>query len=194
MNLSLFSCVYKGIDESERVAKRTAEALLVVRAQGGCSASFGVLYRSYGPSLVRFAYKLSGNKQLAEDAVQDAWVTTARTLQKLEEPEGFRAWIFKAVRWRTLDYLRKKSFKDVPLENAEDIAGGNVDTLATGGQIQALISQLPAIEQQAIHLFYIEELSLTEISEIISVPVGTLKSRLNRARGRLQAMAKGDIE
>lgn len=175
------------------MGKRTKEELLVIKAQQGDKRAFGALYRAYQPSLVRFAYRLCTNDQMAFDAVQEAWITTARTISDLYNPAHFRARIFKAVRWRCLDALRKqqRNLNNIDVDDAE-IAAPERPFWATQGQIIALIAALPAEEQQAIYLYYLEELKVEEIAAVMEIPAGTVKSRLNRARNRLKQKLEGE--
>lgn len=173
--------------------ERSSEALLVLKAQAGSDTAFGMLYRSYHASLVGFSYRLCRNEQTALDAVQDAWVTVARTLDKLHEPSMFRARVFQAVRWRTIDLIRKRETNMVSFdEELTDAPSDEIPRWATTGQIAKLIGKLPDVEQQAIHLFYLEDMKLNEISAVLEVPTGTLKSRLNRARTRLREFMEGE--
>lgn len=175
------------------MSDRKAEIYLVLKAQAGSEKAFGMLYRSYHASLLRFAHRLCGNDQIAFDAVQDAWMTVARTLSELHDPSMFRARIFRAVRWRTIDHMRKRETHMVPIDEniIEDVSVENSDW-ATKGQITALVEKLPKVEQQAVHLFYLEDMKLAEISAVLEVPAGTLKSRLNRARSRLKDILEGE--
>ncbi|WP_286828851.1 MULTISPECIES: RNA polymerase sigma factor [Kordiimonas] len=175
---------------------RTQEEALVLKAQAGDERAFAVLYRAYQPSLVKFAFRMLRNEAAAFDAVQEAWLMVARTLGKLHHPGMFRARIFKAVRWRALDQLRKRP--NEPLSFEEDgvvepaASVGAMDGRVTRHQLRTLITSLPDVEQQAIYLFYLEDMKLEEISAVLDVPVGTVKSRLNRARGRLQAQVRAE--
>ena len=172
---------------AQQLDTRTEEELLVLKAQDGSKRAFAVLYKSYHPSLLRFSYGICKNEQMAADAVQDAWITIMRTLHNLYETSMFRARVFKAVRWRTLDLLRKQPSGHVPFdEHAEQIAVVASSPHATKGQLIWHIKQLPEGEQQAVYLFYLEELKLSEIAAVLEVPTGTVKSRLNRARARLR--------
>ncbi len=175
---------------------RTQEEALVLKAQAGDERAFAVLYRAYQPSLVKFALRMLRDEAAARDAVQEAWLMVARTLGKLHHPGMFRARIFKAVRWRSLDLLRKRpgEMQSLDGEGAAEPAArpGAMDGLVTSDQLRALLDGLPEIEQQAIYLFYLEEMKLDEIGAILGVPVGTVKSRLNRARGRLQAQVRAE--
>jgi len=183
------------------VSERLTEEYLVLKAQAGNEKAFAILYRSYHAALVRFSYRMCSNEQAAHDAVQEAWVTIARTITKLHDPKGFRPRVFKAVRWRTLDYLRQQKVKMVSLEEMSDNnvepdieAASDVSGWATKSQIAALVAQLPECEQQAIHLFYLEDMKLSEIAAILDIPTGTLKSRLNRARGRLHRLVSEECD
>lgn len=175
------------------MSNRTEEAYLVLKAQAGSDKAFGMLYRSYHASLLRFSYRLCHNEQLAFDAVQDAWITIARTLVDLREPSMFRARVFRAVRWRTIDLMRKRETGMLPVD--EGVLNGLAvehAPWATQSQIVALVDKLPEVEQQAVHLFYLEEMKLGEIAAVLDVPAGTLKSRLNRARKRLKDILEGE--
>ena len=172
---------------------RTQEEMLVLRAQAGEHRAFEALYRAYHPSLIRFAYKLTGNEAMAADAVQDAWITLVRTLKDLERPAMFRARAFKAVRWRVIDIVRARKGDMVPLD--EDAFADTVNPMtdiATPDQLLRLIDGLPLAERETVYLFYLEELQITEIATVMSVPIGTIKSRLNRARHRLNAQSCGE--
>lgn len=169
---------------------RAEEDLLVISARAGSEKAFGFLFRYYHKPLLRFACKLGGDPQMAADAVQDAWIRIARTIRRLEDPRAFRSWIYRAVRWRVLDLLRKSravSMKwdgELP-ESADD--GGLVEQI-NAVDLHDMMSRLPEVERQALHLFYLDEMKISEIAAVLEIPSGTVKSRLNRARGQLREL------
>ncbi len=173
--------------------ERVDEEYLILKAQAGSEKAFGVLYRSYNPSLLRSAFRLCRNEQISLDAVQDAWLTITRNLGGLKNPFMFRAHAFKAVRWRTIDLMRKRDNNlmtldiDVLDESAEELPW------ATTNQIVALVERLPEVERQAIDLFYLEEMSIKELAEVFRISAGTVKSRLNRARNRLKKLIEETV-
>jgi len=183
-------CIY---EMSEITRSRNHEALLVLSAQSGNQRAFEVLFRSFNPSLVRFASRLAGDDQLALDAVQDAWITISKNLANIGNPYAFRAHIFKAVRWRTIDQLRKYDRRTEELgDNIVDSNSNCHEMLATTSQIKRLVDQLPVIDRQAIYLFYLEDMTISELASILDIPGGTVKSRLNRARNTLKKLIEGD--
>ena len=171
--------------------------LLVLEAQAGDRAAFEILYRHYNKQLLRFAYRFCSDEQLASDAVQEAWVTLSKTLKSLKDPRGFRMWAYQTVRWRVVDQLRHGvmpgGVQTEPL--SEDTAtcevGGSAH-LATSDQLKMHLAKLPTEERHTLALFYFEEMKLSEIAVILEVPIGTVKSRLNRARGKLREQMSGD--
>jgi RNA polymerase sigma-70 factor (ECF subfamily) len=171
--------------------------LLVLEAQQGCEKAFTAIYRHYNIQLQHFAFRFCGDEQLAKDAVQETWITLSKTLKSLEDPRGFRVWAFKTVRWRVVDQVRRqKSTGGKPTEHlSEDIDGGEVSataSLATSSQLKSHLDALPAEERTCVSLFYLQELKLSEIAAVMDVPIGTIKSRLNRARERLRSKMSGD--
>ena len=178
----------------EKVPKsRNREALLILSAQAGNQRAFNVLFRSYNPSLIRFARRLSGDNQLALDAVQDAWITITKSLGDISNPYTFRARVFKAVRWRTIDHLRKRDRYAARLdEEIVDPVANCDDMLATTSQIEQLVDRLPEVDRQAICLFYLEDMTIAELATVLDVPSGTIKSRLNRARTNLRKLIEGE--
>jgi len=167
---------------------------LVLEAQSGNHRAFALLYKHHNAALLRFAYRLSSDEQLALDSVQEAWVSLSKSLRTLDDPRSFKAWAYKTVRWRVVDQVRRRGETTEELDEKTTIAAGSslMAEMATSGQLAAHIAQLPTTEGECIHLFYLEELSVAEIAHIQAVPAGTVKSRLNRARARLRQQFKGD--
>ncbi|MCW8878320.1 MAG: RNA polymerase sigma factor [Kangiellaceae bacterium] len=168
------------------------EDLLVIAAQSGNQKAFQLLYSRYQQSLSRFAYKLCGDAEMAQDALQEAWFKTARSIRKIEDPRTFRSWIYRVVRWRCLDLMRQFSSKQKLYEMFDELEHSVSDSSAIEAAIEqseelsAAIERMPALEKQMIHLFYMDELKITEIASVLNIPSGTVKSRLNRARQLLK--------
>ena len=167
--------------------------LWVLSAQAGDMRAFSRLYQKFNQPLLRFAYRFSGDEQLARDAVQEAWITLSKTLGKLEDARGFKVWAYKTVRWRVTDQIRKRGAVH---ENIDDLyAQPNVtvtDVDATSDQLRFHLNQLADEDKQTLSLFYLGELKIIEIAAVLEIPVGTVKSRLNRARAQLRQQMTGE--
>lgn len=161
-------------------------ALWVIEAQQGDKTSLGALYRHFQPLLLSYAYKSCNNSSLADDAVHNAWLKGMHGLKNLQQPHAFRSWLYRAVRWQLLDQGRRvqhQSLDDDQLITAsEDV---DMDLLR-------LVNKLPDDEREVIELFYLHELSIDEVSDILQLASGTIKSRLFRARQTLKQAYTGE--
>lgn len=159
--------------------------LLVLAAQEGKVGAFELLVKRMHAPLVGYANKVCGEHEMAIDVVQDVWIEVAKDIRKLQDVKGFRSWVYRKVRWRLIDAARKnKRLLEEPLSNESEAA---VETVFEHDHslLQA-IDKLPSVEKQIIHLFYLDEMKITEISIVLEIPQGTVKSRLNRAREMLK--------
>ncbi|WP_448568647.1 DUF6768 family protein [Thalassotalea ganghwensis] len=168
--------------------QQAKQDLLVIAAQNGNEQAFAYLCKFYHQSLLRFAYKLSNDPQISQDAVQEAWIKLAKKLITLNDPRAFKSWIFKAVRWNVYDLIRKRAreLEVVEFNNESDVPAPESTDNPKNDELVKLIDKLPELERQAIYLFYLEEMKIVEISEVLEVSQGTIKSRLNRARNQLR--------
>lgn len=159
--------------------------LLVISAQRGNQAAFTELIKHFHQPLLHYAIRLCGEQELAQDAVQETWISTTKKLRKLNDPKAFQYWLYKTLKWRITDAVRKNPQTEaITFDITSQYSEVNNDDLSV------LIAKLPLIEQEVIHLFYLAELKLTDIANIQNVPVGTVKSRLNRARNQLKVIYK----
>lgn len=175
------------------VMNQAEQDLLVLAAQRGNQQAFGLLFKLLHKPLISFAIKLSEDKELACDAVQDSWIKASRNIRRLKDPRAFKSWIYRLVRWRTLDLLRVKTRDSARLEPIDEntISARRSDRSENRSEIGSLISKLPATEKEIIHLFYLNEMTIAEISVVLEIPAGTVKSRLNRARNLLRKKYQG---
>ncbi|WP_262690249.1 RNA polymerase sigma factor [Kordiimonas aestuarii] len=171
---------------------RAEEDLLVLEAKGGCRQAFAGLFKRYNLPLTRFAYRLSGDSGLAHDAVQEAWVSLARNLRTMEDPRAFRVWIYRAVRWRLVDLVRRRGDIPASLDDANLETGSGEPELATNDQLNYHMALLGAGDRVVLTLFYLEDMKLSEMAAVLEVPIGTVKSRLHRARAQLRQQMTGD--
>lgn len=166
---------------------QSEEDFLVLSAQGGDRRAIDRLYRHYHQRLLRYAYKLCGTRELAQEAVQEAWIRAMKTLNRLEDPRAFRSWMYNLVRWRSIDLLRSASRygEDTEVSLRETSTMPEI-AMDDANELRQAINRLPLVERQIIHLFYLDELQVKEIARVLDIAAGTVKSRLNRARRLLK--------
>lgn len=159
---------------------------LVLLAQQGNKEAFDLLYEYTYPLLLNFAFRLCSDRQMALDSVQEAWLKSTQSITKMNDPRVFKSWMFRAVKWKVHDMQRSAKSRQ---SLSESLASQPEAVLAQSAtdeyDLKAAISLLPAIEKEVMYLFYLNDFSVNEISIIQKVPIGTIKSRLSRARHRL---------
>lgn len=175
--------------DTARTDRARADQLLVVRCQLGERTAFDELIRRWSGSLHRYALKLSGDPELANDLTQDVWMRALQGLGRLREAAQFRPWLFGIAHRTFMDRLRSRyampvdTGVDMDELAALDAVGDDEDlqrALASG------MASLPIVEREVLTLFYLEELSLADIAAALAIPVGTVKSRLFRAKALLR--------
>lgn len=180
----------------ERDAGRVLDELLVISARGGSQAAFGELVVRWNPGLRRHALRLIGDADLAQDIVQDAWVSVARGLRRMDDPARFPAWAFAIVTRRSIDTLRRAV-------RARRLAVAAVNEAAVGRDVSpcvamedrldltAAIGRLPLDQRLMVSLHYGEGLGVDEIAAAHGLASGTVKSRLYAARQALKDFLEG---
>jgi RNA polymerase sigma-70 factor (ECF subfamily) len=125
---------------------------------------------------------------LADDVAQEVWLAVVRGLPRLKEPERFAAWLFTIARRSVVNHLRHRYAEQPQVDIADepDLADGVVDRV----DVRRLLDGVPLMEREVLVLFHLEDLSLEECAEVLGVPVGTVKSRLHRARRLLREEAE----
>lgn len=143
----------------------------------------------YAP-LYRFAYRLSGSSADAEDLVQETFCKAQSQLDQLREPAKARGWLFSILRRFFLSRVRSDKVKEcIPLDLVGDIPEAAPEPLPAiePEQLQHALNELPEVYRTPLILFYFEEFGYREIAEQMDLPIGTVMSRLARAKGHLRA-------
>ncbi len=147
-------------------------------------------------SLYNFAHWLTQNRDEAEDLVQETYVKALKGFSSFQPGTNFRAWIFRILRNTFLtSRTGLQASRTVPLESDEEdpAVAVTVETPESilierdsQGRVQAAIEGLPVIFREALLLCDVEDMSYQEIAETLSIPIGTVMSRLSRARRALR--------
>jgi RNA polymerase sigma-70 factor, ECF subfamily len=173
-----------------RTAEDIQDELLVMGCQDGDGESLIALVNRWQPRLLCHAMRLTREHEAVRDVVQDAWVAIVRGIRRLDDPARFAPWVYRIVTNKCADWTRQRQRQRatlVPLavEPAAKEASAE-DARDDVAAMRKAIGQLPHDQRAILSLFYVEELSLRNIAEVLSLPVGTVKSRLHYARNNLK--------
>jgi RNA polymerase sigma-70 factor (ECF subfamily) len=167
---------------------------LVRRARTGDGGAFESLVDRHYARCLRFAWRQLGNREDAEEAVQDAFVRAHRSLSNGGQPDRFRAWVMTIVvnRCRTYAARRRRGFAflerlrwfgERPDEPVASPVDGGVDP-----EITRALQRLPARQREAFLLKHVEEMSYEEMSAVTGAGISALKMRVKRAGNALGLM------
>jgi RNA polymerase sigma-70 factor, ECF subfamily len=143
-------------------------------------------------SLYRYAYRLSGSAADAEDLTQETFGKVIRNLPQLREVDRVRGWLFRILRNEYLHRVRnERRNHQVAWESLGDVADEEepLDTTpdVDPAKLQAALNELEESFRTPLILFYFEEFSYRDIAEQLDLPIGTVMSRLARAKTYLRA-------
>jgi len=147
------------------------------------------LVAAYYEPLYRYAFRLSGSPQEAEDLTQETFCQAQNKLGQLRDESRAKAWLFSILRNAYLHRVRAgKQEHRVPFDSLGDIPDRPTEPLpeVDPAQLQKALAELPEAFRTPIILYYFEDFSYREIAEQMSVPLGTVMSRLARAKGFLR--------
>jgi RNA polymerase sigma factor (sigma-70 family) len=154
--------------------------------------AFGELVVRFQDMAYGYAYAILGDRGLAQDAAQEAFVTAYQNLDQLREPKAFSGWLRRIVFTRCTRMTRGQRAREQSLETVPYLSSSQPTPLMaledkeTREQIQAAIQALPESQRMATVLYYIDGYSQNEVAEFLEVSVDAVKKRLQRARERLQ--------
>jgi RNA polymerase sigma factor (sigma-70 family) len=156
--------------------------LLVVRCQLGERDAFGELVRAWHPAVERYVGRMLGGAD--DDVVQEIWLGVVRGLPKLRQPDRFAPWLFSIARRAVMNRLREAYGRPEP--PAELPPADESDAAVDRELLAGALAGLPPREREILVLFHLEDLALETCAQICGIPVGTVKSRLHRARAMLR--------
>lgn len=179
------------------------DELLVRAAAEGDRDALGALYDRFSPSLLAVAQRMLGSAREAEDVVQDVFLEAWHRARHYERSRGsVRTWLMMRLRSRSLDRLRATrraaavAFDEALLPRA---AGATLSTDAPDGTadhraLNRALTSLPHDQREVLELGYFAGQSCAEIASVLSVPVGTVKSRMSRAIAQLRVQLQDNLE
>jgi len=179
----------------------TCEAELIERAAHGDQEAFQQLWEAHHAAAMAAARRLCHQRALAEEITQGAFLLAWRGLPRFKKDCPFRPWLMRILYRHALDvmekqrtYLRPLSLDDVlasevPTGSHDHLEQGDVqERVAEREVVRRALAQLSTEQRRVIALRYGADLTEVDIAQVLGWPVGTVKSRLNRARARLRVL------
>jgi RNA polymerase sigma-70 factor (ECF subfamily) len=167
--------------------------LLAIRCQLGEMSAFDELVERWHVPLWQYVRRMADRNELADELVQEIWLRVLRGIVKLQEPAKLLPWMFGIARHVMFDRLRQQYRQESLLKNALDdlitTSDEEPDGMERQDDIEHLLDKLeglPLSQRELLTLYYLDELSIEEVAEVLAVPVGTVKSRLFHARRNLK--------
>lgn len=172
---------------------KVLDGLLVLQYRSGSKKALSLLVQKHHEKLCRHAYWYTHDAHASKDIVQDCWSIVIKKVDGLKDPNLFGSWVMRIVTRRSLDYINKNKKNRTNLNTYYEMVQISTQDVTEKPEIQKLrtaISMLKKDQQTVLRLFYIQDYTLKEISEILEISVGTVKSRLFHAREKLKTILK----
>jgi len=157
------------------------DADLVQQARAGSSPAFDALVRRYQGIAIGRAYAVLHDRGDAEDAAQEAFIKAFRALGQLRQPEAFGAWLLQTVLNVARRAVSRQARRPGPL-----LEGDAAHEPSSHHDVLDAVAALPEGYQQVVHLHYSQGYSCAEIAGLLGLQVGSVTSRLTRARQMLR--------
>ena len=186
------------------------DGVLIERSQKGDRNAFDDLIRKHEKRAYQYAFRLTSNPEEAGDVVADAFVRVYSALHNFKGQSAFTTWLYRILTNCFLDMRkREKSRPTTSLEAALVTDDGDLERQVQDDAptphaqaeksereraVERAVAHLPEYQQAMIMMYHVENLSYEEIAEALDLPIGTVKSRLNRARLSLREILIADEE
>lgn len=169
--------------------------------KNGDQNAFAEIVEFYKDKVFQICYRMLGNRHEAEDIAQEAFIRAYVNIHSYDLNKKFSTWLYRIATNLSIDRIRKKKpdyYLDAELAGSDGLTmysqiaadaalpEDELETMELQELIQSEIMKLPDKYRSVIVLKYIEEFSLKEISEILDLPVGTVKTRIHRGREALR--------
>jgi RNA polymerase sigma-70 factor (ECF subfamily) len=178
---------------------RASDVELIHRVQLGDTGAFDELMQRYAASVYKVTYSLTRNHADADDLSQETFIRAYRAIARFDEHYRFYTWVRRIAVNLCFNHLKRgKKFRFIPLPMGDgeaesvDIADPQPQAADSGlrRDLDQALTKLPPDQRAVFVLRVDEEMSYSEISQALGIPVGTVMSRLNRAREKLRDLLR----
>jgi len=169
---------------------------LVLRTRRGEVEAFGEVVERYQQSVFNVCYRMLGERMEAEDLAQETFIRAYRRLATFDVERPFGPWIRRVANNACLNHIHKQKPESYELDDERDQSPGairhepetHLASAESAGEVRGAILKLPPHYRSVIELRHYQEMSYSEISSALELPISDVKSHLYRARKKLAAM------
>jgi len=181
----------------------TKDQLYINKVINGDASAFAYLVDTYKNMVFSLAYKMTKNKEEAEEVSQDTFIKAFKNLSNFKGDSKFSTWLYRICYHTTLDAIKKNKKNNYTFEINEVTYNQiqSVETILQGIErkersliMDKCLMKLPDEERSILWMFYYDELSLKEIIEVTNLSEANLKVKLHRARKKLLTIVEKNIE
>ncbi|HMA33388.1 MAG TPA: sigma-70 family RNA polymerase sigma factor [Chloroflexia bacterium] len=164
------------------------DVAIIERARQGDADAFAAIYEYYSTAIHRYAYRMLGNPEQADDLTQETFIRAYQSLSRLDQDPNLSAWLYRIASNACLDALRRRQritwlpMLDRSERDAEFTTDDFAPQVVEADVVRRVLAEMPAPLSMTLVLRSSEGFSCEEIAEIMNVPKGTVFSRLARAR------------
>jgi RNA polymerase sigma-70 factor (ECF subfamily) len=185
-----------GVLTRTRDLRALADEDLIALAQGGEVRAFEVVFDRHADAAFSLAYRMCGRRALAEDIVQEAFLSLWRSGVRYDRARGsVRSWVLSVVHNRAIDAFRREGTRDRRDVHDEGLAERvpspelvevEVERRDDAQQVRTALEELPTEQRQVIELAYFGGFTHTEIADMLDLPPGTVKGRMRLGLSKLR--------
>ena len=148
--------------------------------------AFSIIIDRYEKKLLRYAFNLIKNEQKASDIVQESFIKSFVNLKGFDTKKKFSSWIYRIVHNEAMNSV-KKYYREIPMLDEMDFQSSEnieqeFEQKEIRQELEKCLGELPIIYAEPLSLYYLEEKTYDEISDILHIPPGTVAIRLRRAK------------
>lgn len=167
---------------------------VVAAARSGSEAAYQALVGRFGSGLLGYFYRGTGNRNDAEDLVQEAFVRLVKGLKTYKEKERFEVWLYRLAHHLLIDFWRRRKMVSTDEEwllDREEIVTDPLTRSAnreTADELQKALAQLSPEQREVLLMRYFSGLSFDEIAKVNGTPLGTALARAHRGLAKLREL------
>ncbi|MCF7834058.1 MAG: RNA polymerase sigma factor [Candidatus Pacebacteria bacterium] len=170
------------MNESEKLSDEE----IVEKVRTSDQSLYALLIERYQKKLMRYAFGLTKDEQKAIDIVQESFIKAFINLQSFDLEKKFSSWIYRIAHNQMLNVLKREK-KEILLEDdwdfrSEENLEDNFGKKEIAEMVRKCLGEMPILYSEPLSLYYIDEKSYEEISDILRIPMGTVATRISRAK------------